>query len=206
MSIPYENSGRTQQKSRTKQALIAAARKLLATRVTPTVEQAAAAASISRTTAYRYFANQRDLLVAVYPEIEATSLLDGDGPADVEARLDVVTDSLTRQVLDHEHELRTQLRLALDPDVDRRRLPFRQGRAIAWIEDALAPLRNRMTRTELRRLVYAIRAGCGIESFVWLTDVAGLSKQEAAKLMRWSASALLQSVLAKSNRTRRQTR
>jgi hypothetical protein len=178
--------------------LIDAARALLAARVTPTVEQAAEAASISRTTAYRYFANQRDLLVATYPETEAVSLLEGDAPPDAETRLATVTGSITRQILEHEHELRTQLRLSLDRDVDRRRLPFRQGRAIRWIEDALAPLRDRMSRADLRRLVLAIRAGCGIESFVWLTDVAGLSKEEAGKLMRWSANALLQFALAKS--------
>ena len=35
------------------------------------VEDAAAAASISRTTAYRYFPNERALLVAAHPEIIA---------------------------------------------------------------------------------------------------------------------------------------
>jgi hypothetical protein len=53
MSIPYEATGRTQQKVRTRNALIQAARELLGTGVTPTVEQAADAARVSRTTAYR---------------------------------------------------------------------------------------------------------------------------------------------------------
>lgn len=196
MSIPYEATGRTQQKTRTKRALLEAARELLAAEVTPTVEQAAEAASISRTTAYRYFSNQRELLVAIYPEIEAESLLGDDAPQDPEERLDMVTQSIGRQILTHEHELRTQLRLSLDPEVDGRRLPFRQGRAIRWIEDALAPLSDRMGRAKLRRLVYAIRASCGIEAFVWLTDVARLSRKDAVELMRWSARALLRSALA----------
>ena len=58
MSIPYELTGRSPQKARTRAALVAAARLLLARGVTPTVEQAAEAAVISRTTAYRYFPNQ----------------------------------------------------------------------------------------------------------------------------------------------------
>jgi hypothetical protein len=33
---------------------------------------------------------------------------------------------------------------------------------------------------------------------MWLTDVAGLSRQEAAELMRWSALALLRVALAES--------
>jgi hypothetical protein len=47
-----------------------------------------------------------------------------------------------------------------------------------------------------RRLAIAIRATCGIESLVWLTDVAGLSRDDAAALMRSSAQALLAAALA----------
>jgi len=37
------------------------------------------------------------------------------------------------------------LRLSLEADpAERARLPLRQGRAIAWIEEALAPLRSQM--------------------------------------------------------------
>src|SRR3989441_3706494 len=75
MSTPYELSGRTRQKQRTRIALVTAARELVARGETPTVDEAAASASVSRTTAYRYFPNQRSLLVAAHPEIEARSLL-----------------------------------------------------------------------------------------------------------------------------------
>jgi hypothetical protein len=59
--------GRREQKARTRRALVDAARVLIGQGMTPSVEQAAAAASISRTTAYRYFANQEALLVAAFP-------------------------------------------------------------------------------------------------------------------------------------------
>src|SRR5688572_33477493 len=100
MSPPtaYELTGRAQQKARTRAAMLAAARELLAEGVTPTVEQAAERAAISRTTAYRYFPNQRALLIASYPELDATSLLDDEAPADPVARLDLVTDSIARQI------------------------------------------------------------------------------------------------------------
>src|SRR5688500_317140 len=95
-SKPYESSGRTAQKMRTRKALVEAARALIISGVTPTVEEAAAAASIARTTAYRYFPNQRDLLVAAYPEIELPSLL-GEHAADaVEVRLAAVVDEYLR--------------------------------------------------------------------------------------------------------------
>jgi AcrR family transcriptional regulator len=197
MTVPYEATGRTGQKGRTRAALIQAARELLSEGVTPAVEQAADAAGVSRTTAYRYFPNQRALIVATFPEVGAASLLPDAPPEDPAARLDVVVDALTRQLVEHEPELRAHLRLSLEPaDGGRAELPFRTGRAIGWIEDALAPLRGRLSERKLRRLVLAIRSAVGIEALVWLTDVASLSRDEAVELMRWSAGALLRSTLS----------
>ncbi|MCU1456443.1 MAG: regulatory protein TetR, partial [Actinomycetia bacterium] len=64
----YELDGRTQQKQRTRQALVNAAREQVARGLAPTVEESAEAASVSRATAYRYFPNQRALLAAAHPE------------------------------------------------------------------------------------------------------------------------------------------
>jgi AcrR family transcriptional regulator len=198
-SQPYESSGRTAQKLRTRNALVEAARALILSGVTPTVEDAADAASISRTTAYRYFPNQRDLLVAAYPEIELGSLL-GDHPPDtVEARMDVVLDEYLRQTIDNEAALRAALRLSLDPyETYREKLFLRQGRVIIWLKDALEPLRGRLSEKDVEHLVYAIRAAAGIEALVWLCDVGGMSREEAKNLMMWSARALLRSALAEA--------
>ena len=197
VSMPYERTGRTRQKARTREALVATTRALLADGVTPTVEQAAAAASVSRTTAYRYFPNQRALLVAAYPEIGTQSLLDEDAPEDPELRVEIVVRRITGFVLEHEAELRTQLRLSLEPDAPDEQLVLRRGRAIGWLEDALDPLRGRLPKGERRRLAVAIRATIGIEALAWLTDIAGLSRRQAVELMRSSAAALLSDALAR---------
>jgi AcrR family transcriptional regulator len=194
--MPYELTGRTGQKQRTRNALIAAARDLVAAGKTPTVEEAAAAADISRTTAYRYFPNQRSLLVAAHPEIDASSLLPSDAPEDPAARFEAVIEAFTQLVADTEPQQRTMLRLSLEPDAAGNDTPLlRRGRAIGWIEEALRPLRGRLSTTELRRLVLAVRSATGIEARVWLTDIAGLSSQEATTLMRWTARAIYQSAL-----------
>ena len=197
MSIAYESAGRTHQKQRTRQALIDAARELMARGITPKVDEAAANAFISRTTAYRYFPNQRALLIAAHPEIDARSLLPEAPPADPEARLDIVIQSFLRLIVDTEPQQRTMLRLSLDPEPSvRGELPLRQGRAIGWISEALAPLGSRMSKAEVRRLAVAIRSAAGIEALVWLTDIAGLSRKHAVEVMRGSARALLRSALA----------
>lgn len=195
---PYHRSGRTAQKARTREALLAATRAFLDEGISPTVEQAADRASISRTTAYRYFANQRLLLAAIAPELEETSLLGPDAPDDVMARLDTVLERFLDQLVRREAAQRTQLRLSLEQRGDGGEpvLPLRQGRAIAWFEDALAPLRRSRPDIDVHRLALAIRATAGTESLVWLTDVAGLTRPEAVALMHDSASTLVRAALA----------
>ena len=197
MSTPYEVGGRSAQKARTRDALVAATRDLIAAGMTPTVEDAAAAASISRTTAYRYFPNKRALLLAAHPEIGATSMLPAEPPADAPGRLDAVVRSFTAMILDTEPQQRTMLRLSLEADdAERDALPLRQGRAIAWIAEALDGLHGDLSDAQLRQLVLAVRATVGIEAIVWLVDVAGLSREDAVALVRWSAQALLERAIS----------
>jgi AcrR family transcriptional regulator len=193
MSTPYETGGRSAQKARTRDALVAAARHLVAAGVTPTVEDAAGAASISRTTAYRYFPTKRALLLAAHPEIAATSMLPADPPQDPAARLDAVVANFSAMILDTEAQQRTMLRLSLEADpAERDALPLRQGRAIAWIAEALDGVRSDLSDQQFRQLVLSVRATIGIEAIVWLVDVAHLSRNDAVALTRWSAQALLQ--------------
>lgn len=196
MSTSYEAHGRSRQKRRTREALIAAAGELVAAGETPTVEQAAAAAGVSRPTAYRYFPNQRALLAAAHPETVTVSLLPADPPADPAQRLELVVRAFLRIVVDTEPQQRTMLRLSLDEDPARRdALPLRQGRAIGWFTEALAPLRDTLPDDALHRLAVAVRSAAGIEALVWLTDVARLSRTEAVDLMCGTAQALLQAAL-----------
>lgn len=192
MSTPYEASGRSAQKTRTRDALVAAARDLVAGGITPSVENAAAAACISRTTAYRYFPNKRALLLAAHPEVAATSMLPANPPVGPAARLDAVVRNFSAMLLDTEPQQRTMLRLSLEADATQRAaLPLRQGRAIPWIAEALDGLVDDLSEEQLHQLVLSIRATIGIEAIVWLVDVAGLSRNDAVALTRWSAQALL---------------
>lgn len=180
------------QKARTHDALVAATRRLLREGVTPSVEQAADAAQVSRTTAYRYFPSQRALLAATFPDLETGSLMGADPPGDVRARVALFAGKMTESVLANEAEMRAMLRLSLDPQVPLQEVALRQGRRTTWVADALAPLRGVLPEPRLRRLTLAIAAAAGIESFVWLVDVGGASRQAAAAVIRSMCTALLE--------------
>ncbi|SNY61407.1 TetR/AcrR family transcriptional regulator [Paractinoplanes atraurantiacus] len=184
--MPYESTGRTGQKSRTRQSLVTATQALLAAGLTPKVEDAAAHAGISRTTAYRYFPSQRSLLQAahLWPE----TLLPPDPPADPRERLDAVVSAFTAYNFNRESQLRTSLRLSLEPAAEQP--PLRQGRAIGWIAEALEPLRDTHPHVEIHRLAVAIRSATGIETLIWLTDIAGYDHAQAADTVLATARAL----------------
>jgi AcrR family transcriptional regulator len=227
MPIPYETTGRTGQKSRTRQALIDATRELLADGQTPRVEDAAAHSGISRTTAYRYFGNQRSLLLAAQPTIHPDTLLGLDAPTDPHGRLDAFMAEFSHYNLHWQPQLRSALRLSLDPTTARPeqepagdaagqepagdaaeagRPLLRRGRAIAWIEDALAPLEHSHPHVDRRRLAVAIRSATGIESLIWLQDIAGQTPQEAAETVRQTARALLDAALHQPSEPRDQAK
>lgn len=204
MSTAYEETGRTRQKQRTRTELIAAARRLITEGGSaPTVEETAEAAGISRTTAYRYFRNQQELLVAAHPEVDRASLLPPDVGDDPETRLLAAVSAFIESNLAAEPQQRTMLRMSLDTAGTPRQLPLRQGRAIGWFEEALRPARSQLTEPGVRRLAIAVRSAVGIESLVWLVDVAGLTRKEAAEVMLSSARALVRDALSASRAPRR---
>ena len=190
----YVDTGRSAQKRRTRDALVAAARQELAAGRPVTVESAAAAAGISRTTAYRYFANHRDLVAAAHPQIDAETLLPDPAPDDPADRLSLVMRAFIHDVtLAWEPQLRAALHLALAPrpatggnDAG----TLRQGRGIRWILQALEPLGATHPGLDVDLLARAVRSAAGIEALVWLTDVGGLPREQAAEVMHASAMAI----------------
>ena len=194
MSTEYLASGRTRQKQRTRDQLIAAARELITAGDTPRVEEVAEAAGISRPTAYRYFASQTELLAAAHPETTATSALPDPPPTALDERVAAVAGFVIGLVQESEPQQRAMLRLSLG-DVPHE-LPLRQGRVIPWFIEALAPMAESIGNEGVHRLALALRAACGIETRVWLTDVAGLAPAEVSALQQWMVDALARQALA----------
>ncbi len=85
---------------------IAAARELITAGDTPRVEEVAAAAGISRPTAYRDFASQGELLAAAYPETAATSVFPDPPPAALDERAPAVAGFAINRVQESEPQQR----------------------------------------------------------------------------------------------------
>jgi AcrR family transcriptional regulator len=205
ISGPEVGTGRVNQKRRTRAAIVDAAKALMEEGTTPTVAQAAEAALVSRTTAYRYFPTQESLLLEIAVDVDvddidelvARPLDDGE---DAVTRTVAVLDLFNRHVLDDETRYRTALRLYLDlwlaavasgddaPVV-------RVGRRRRWFADALAPLKHEIDDDALERLVAGLSLLGGGEAIFVLRDVCRLTPDEALAVTDWAARALVAATL-----------
>jgi AcrR family transcriptional regulator len=195
MSVSYQDTGRINQKHRTRTAVLEAAAKLVREGKTPSVAEAAEAASVSRATAYRYFPTQESLLVEVATTGGPAWMHDVLGPLassnDAEARVQAVVDAVTALMVEHDRGLRTMLKLSLERTLeDGRNTPVREGRRASYLDEALAPLRATLRPGELERLNAALGMVIGTEALVVLRDIYGLDPDDARSLMRWAASVL----------------
>jgi AcrR family transcriptional regulator len=204
MRVPRQEenltAGRVNQKRRTRTAIVDAARRLLADGVMPTVSQAAAAAEVSRTTAYRYFPTQDALLleVAMHADVgDIEELAAEGGPVEVaRERTLAVLELFNRHVADAEVQYRTALRLYLDqwlaqveagdpsPEV-------REGRRRRWFEQTLDPLRDTVTDEAWHRAITVLCLLSGPEALVVLRDVSHLEPEAGRDAVRWAAETLL---------------
>jgi len=185
--------GRANQRRRTRKALLDAAARLIKRGKTPTLEEAAEEALVSRATAYRYFPSADALLIETAVDVavpDAHALFDADTRSDPVARVTAADDALEQMMRDNE----TTLRLMLAQSVSRRSndTPARQNRRTALIEAALGPVRDQFRPTDYRRLSQALALTLGTESMIVFKDVLQLDDNEARKARRWAIRALIE--------------
>jgi AcrR family transcriptional regulator len=204
MAVPRQEEilqqGRINQKQRTRDAIVAAARELLASGVTPTVTEAAEAARVSRTTAYRYFPTQDALLMEIamnadVVEIEALVASPND-PDRARGRALDVLELFNAHVAGAEAQYRTALRLYLDQWLSAaaagEETPIvRAGRRRRWFEQSLEPLRPVTDETSWEQTVAALCLLCGPEARTVLRDVCRLDENTARDVVRFAADAVL---------------
>jgi AcrR family transcriptional regulator len=200
---------RANQKERTRQALVAAAKELARSGGAPTVAEAAEQARVSRATAYRYFPTQESLLVEVSdvtpmvaPVEEMLAKLDGN---DAEERLAKLIDTFHPIVVAEEVPLRTALRVYLDTWLEARSRgeaapKVREGRRMRWLDVALEPARRQLPKAEWRRLRSSLALTLSIDALVIMKDVAQLDDEEALSVLRWAALTLLRGSVDKKRR------
>jgi AcrR family transcriptional regulator len=193
-----ERIGRPNQRMRTRKDLLQAASRLTKEGRTPTLDEVAEEALVSRATAYRYFPSIEALLVEAAVDIavpEPGELFGNDASTDPLLRLQRVETTLYDMILANEPMLRTMLAHTIQHDMqadDAGKLPRRQNRRTPLIEAALEPARNQFKPAALKPLMRALALIMGTEATIVVKDVLQLDDTEARKTKRWAIRALVE--------------
>src|ERR1700744_1402438 len=206
------SKGRTNQKQRTRRALLETAAAMIAKGGRPTVTEVADAAEISRRTAYRYFPTQVKLMTEAALEGLRPAMADaldaapaGTNSDEIEARVDALVEQMQRLALANEALLRTMIHeTVLHAPTDTQ--PPRGTRRVEWIDAAIQPLRARLSPASYARLTSALALTTGIEAILVLRDIRGLSATQAVQVSHWMARALLKQTLAERRAEQRKAR
>ena len=198
-------NGRPNQRHRTRKELLNAAARLLKQGATPSMEEVAEAAMVSRATAYRYFPSLDALLMeapleGAVPEPEA--LFADQASSDPQERVDAAEAALHEMVYRNEAQLRRLLASSLNrsPAGDGA-VPVRQNRRSPLIEAALAPVKRRLGRAAYQRLCAALAVYFGPEAMVVFRDVLQLDEKEARKVKSWAVRALVRAASSESGKS-----
>ena len=184
LTASQDETGRFKQRRRTRAAIVAAAAELLRAGHTPSVNEVAEAADVSRRTVYLYFPTIEQLLLdatlgmlsqaAVDEAIEAA-----DTGGDATERVAAMVRALSSVSTETMALGRSLIRLTVAPtDGEDRPVPRRGYRRVAWIERALEPLRAQVDPPAFERLVSALAMVVGWEALIVLEDLRGLSRDE----------------------------
>ncbi len=200
MSRTDLQSGRKNQKLRTRRALLAAARGLMDEGVDPSIDAVAEQAMVSRATAYRYFANIDQLILEA--TLDATLDVDAVGDDAPSALSDVPmrAGQVQARLFEHARENETQFRLFLSSankawvESDGK-VELRSGRRLGMIDKALAPARDTLDEATYERLRDALAGMMGIESLTMMRDICELDPDAARDTMNWAVQTLVRAVL-----------
>jgi len=165
---------------------------------TPTLEEVAAEALVSRATAYRYFPSVEALVAEAAVDVampEPQEFFGDDASRDPVARLQRAETAVHDTILANEPLLRTMLAHAIQQGVqaeENGKLPRRQNRRTPLIEAALEPAREQFKSGSLKVLARALALIMGPEAWIVVKDVLQLDDAEARKVKRWAIRALVE--------------
>lgn len=197
-----ETSGRSNQKRRTRKALLEAAARLMKDGLRPAFDEVAEEALVSRATAYRYFTGIEPLLLEASLDIAmpGPELFEKDWSDSVADRVIRAEAAVGRMVRSNETALRMMMVNALQASLvgDSVSIPARQNRRTPLIEAALEPLRRSLEPAAIERLAQALALVIGTEAHLVFRDVLQLDDEASDAVKRWMILALVDAALRRS--------
>lgn len=192
--INEHESGRAAQRRRTRRAILEATAQLLLSGVEPSVNEVAAAADVSRRTVYLYYPTLDQLFLDATLgtlNVDVDAALEAQKSDDPWERLNTLITELF-QAMEASLPLgRKLIKLTVDAPAPAEGSSRRGHRRVTWIEWAVEPCRDQLSRRAHADLVSALALVIGWEAFIALLDVRGLTPRQARAITLRAADAIL---------------
>lgn len=183
---------RTNQKNRTREALLSATRDLMSEGKEVTLAQVAERAKTSRATVYRYFSDPTVLALDATLDLDVTptsELLEGID--DVRLRVHAIARYYLDFSRDHEAFFRQFLAESLKASLEAGTTSMRGGRRVAAFAEALEPVRSSMRPADIEDLAHRLSMTTGMEQLVILKDILRVDQPTGNHLQDGLVDALL---------------
>jgi AcrR family transcriptional regulator len=195
------DTGRTNQKTRTRRAVVDACREIIRTGGPVTMPEVAQLALVSEATAYRYFPDLASLLnealVGLWPT-PAEALDPVADSSDPVERIAFACEFLLLGVLAYQGAVRAMIAATITrPESATTRPGFRFG----LIDQALAPLDDTLAATDvdgIAQLKRDLAAVVSAEALFSLTDLCGLTPDDAVASLVRSATTITEAALSQA--------
>jgi AcrR family transcriptional regulator len=189
------DTGRVNQKKRTRMAIVGACRELIRSGGTVTMPDVARLALVSEATAYRYFPDLVSLVNEAFAGLwpsPAQALAPVADSGDPVKRVAFACEFLLRGVLASQTAARAMIAATITrPE----QAAIRPGIRFGLIDEALAPLNGTLDPVRLTRLKQDLAAVVSAEAFFTLTDLARLTPEEAIASLVRTATAVTATTL-----------
>jgi AcrR family transcriptional regulator len=198
--IANGETGRVNQKARTRTAIVDACRQIIRAGGPVTMPEVARAALVSEPTAYRYFPDLISLLNAALPGMwpsPAEALEPVESSTDPVERVAFACEFLLRGVLAYQGAVRAMISATITrPEL----VVNRPGIRFGLIDEALDPLADTipLDRARLTQLKLDLAAVISAEALFSLTDLGGLSPDDAIASLIRTATTITEAALSRA--------
>lgn len=171
----------------------------------PSVAEVAVRSNVSRATAYRYFPSRSALVTAVVDlSLGPVRSFASDAP-DGRKRVHDLFQATLPRFKEFEPQLRAAAQLTLEQwALERAGLleeeTYRRGHRVRILEHAIAPLAPQLPPKVRDTLHRALSVVYGIEPYMILKDIWGVSDREVERIALWMADALIDAAVREGKR------
>jgi AcrR family transcriptional regulator len=194
---------RTEQKARTRQAILDAVARLIGDgRSDLTVDEIVLAADTSRATFYRYFPSPAEALFQVWSDLRVPAGADAiAGTGDVGQRVARAEEAINGFLLGIADATRAFERAMLDRTLAGRALPEdRPARRLGYIDAALEPIAGHLSPHDLFLVRHALALTMGSSVVPALLDTCDLDASEAREVTAFAAAAIVAEARRRADR------